>query len=94
MSKDYIAIVLISGGSSWHRAPTEKQALTGVARRLRADWGKLFHLPKGEIVPVTLVDVSGYDDVLWDSSGIWSDDGETRTRIAADRISRRSVKLT
>ena len=94
MNNDYIAIVLIGGGSSWYRASSEKKALDGVARLVRADWGKLFRLPKGEIVPATLVDVTGYDDVSWDVGGVWSDDGETRTRIPADRISRRTVKLT
>lgn len=93
MSNDYIAIILIGGGSSWFRAPTKQAALKGVARLVRADWGKLFKLTKGEIVPATLVDVTGHDDVSWDAHGVWSDDGETRTRIPADRILRRSVKL-
>ena len=91
---DYVAIVLIYGGSSWHRAPTEERALAGVARRVRADWGKLFKIPKDWAVTATLVDATGCENVSWDADGIWSWNGDARTRIPADRISHRTVKLT
>lgn len=90
---DYLAIVLIGAGSSWFRAPAESAALRGVARRVRADWGRLFSLPKGQELQALLVDVGGHDNVAWDGNGIWAVEGETRTRISADRISQRTIRL-
>ena len=53
----YLARVNIMGGGCWYRSHKSKEdALNGLARQLKADWGHLFDIPaalkKGIEVPI------------------------------------------
>ena len=66
--KDYLAIILIGAGSSHGRGPTKEEAIKRCLVYLR-DWE---HLYKVDDVTVTInvIDVTGYDKIVWGVTGI------------------------
>ena len=72
MEKDYLAIVLIGGGSSYGRGPTEDEAVKLATTYLVSDWKHLYNLSGAE-VKVNLYEVTGNDQVWWDDCGVHAD---------------------
>jgi hypothetical protein len=62
---DYLAIILIGGGSSWGRSPDKEEAIKLALRNYR-DWGGHFDI-WGKEVTLNVIDVKGYDHVHWGS---------------------------
>jgi|GEM_PF-3446542 len=105
---DFLAVITINGGSSWARHRIKDKAIANVAKIFRSDWGRLFHLKKGDERTVEVVDVTGYDDICW---GYDAEDGRrgasrkfsgfffknadgTKGRIDGSRIEYTKVKLS
>ena len=74
-TKDYLAIILLGGGSSWARGPDAEKAITDVTKQVKSDWGRLFNL-EGVEVRVNLWDITGNDVVYWDDCGMHADNQE------------------
>ena len=72
MTHDYIAIVLLGGGSSWARNSNPEAAISQVTKHLVNDWSRIFNLSGAE-VRVNLWDVTGNDSVHWDDEGMHGD---------------------
>jgi len=60
-SKDYFAIILIGGGSSWGRAPDKETAIKNAVRSLR-DWSVYYDVSNIEVT-INVIDVTGYASV-------------------------------
>jgi hypothetical protein len=89
MSNDYIAIALIAAGSSWARAASREKAIRALKRIVRSDWSNF--VSKSDTINVTVVDVTGIDNVYWDVDGIWN--GDNKERVPAERIEREKITL-
>lgn len=63
---DYLAIVLIGGGSSWGRSPDKEKAIENCIRSLR-DWDRFYKVSDVD-VEINVIDVIGYDEVSWSSN--------------------------
>jgi hypothetical protein len=63
MEPDYLAVILIGGGSSYGRAPDKEKAIAFAVRALR-DWNRLFDVSNVDVV-VNVIDVQGYSDCQW-----------------------------
>lgn len=88
-TKDYIAIVLIGGGSSWARGPDLEKAVADVLWYLKHDWGSIFNLDGAE-VHVNVWDVTGNDVVHWDECGMHGD----REDCPITKVETRTVTLS
>lgn len=64
---DYLAVVYIGAGSSYGRSPTKEQAIENCMRALR-DWNSIYVL-EGHTFTLNVLDVQGWDKVLWDHRG-------------------------
>lgn len=92
--KDFLAIIRRNGIGSWARNAKSKAALDGAARIFKLDWGSLFDLKRGQKIDVTLVDVTGFDDISWCGSAIsYRNKNGISGEIPADRIKLVPVKL-
>jgi len=89
-AKDYIAIILIGGGSSWARDPDPERAIARVAKIFKSDWKSLFKLD-GVEVRVNLWDVTGNESVHWDDCGMH---GDCEADHPITRVETRSVTLS
>jgi hypothetical protein len=84
--QDFIAIILIGGGSSYGRAPDKETAIKHALRSLR-DWAGLFKVD-GVEVGINVVDVTGYGDLYWGSypnGWLHGTNGETGEEEVIDR---------
>lgn len=82
-NSDYLAIIPIGGGSSWGRAPIKEDAIERAIRQLR-DWESLFQVA-GIEVTVNVIDVQGYDHVVWGADGIHGNKGDDTKFERIDR---------
>lgn len=71
MQKDYLAIILIGGGSSYGRADSEDEAVSRAITALY-DWSHLYQIDGAEVT-VNLYDVTGNDQLWWDDCGVHAD---------------------
>jgi hypothetical protein len=46
MTHDYIAIVLLGGGSSWARNSNPETAIKKVVNAVQNDWGQIFNMKR------------------------------------------------
>jgi hypothetical protein len=60
---DYLAVILIGGGSSWGRSPDKEEAIRGAIRNYR-DWDSIYKVSDTDVV-VNIIDVKGYDQCSW-----------------------------
>jgi len=67
--RDYLAIILVGCGSSYARGSDRQDCIDRVRKIAVSDWKTLFNL-KGKEATVNVVDVTGHDDVWWDSRGV------------------------
>lgn len=72
------------GGGTWARGKDRDKQIRAVARQFKSDWKHLFNLPKGQIVKIAVVDVTGRDGVYWDDFGFY--DKETREEIPLQAV--------
>ncbi len=87
--KDYLAIVLIGGGSSFGRHSDPDEVVSLATEFLVSDWGHLYKLD-GVEVKVNLYDVTGNDQVWWDDCGVHS---ATEAEYPIQTLEMRTVKL-
>jgi len=71
--KDWLAIILIGAGSSYARGPDREDTISRCGKIAVSDWSTLYDLA-GKETTVNVVDVTGHDEVWWDSRGVWSGD--------------------
>jgi len=64
---DYLAIILIGGGSSYGRASDKETAIKNAITSLR-DWDHLFVVANIETT-INVYDVTGYSDCSWGNYG-------------------------
>ena len=62
-ASDFIAVILIGGGSSWGRSPDKEEAIKNAIAALR-DWEVYFAVSDIEIT-LNVVDVKGYSTCHW-----------------------------
>lgn len=81
---DYLAFVLIGGGSSWGRSPNKEIAIDNCMRSLR-DWETYFKI-EGQTMKVNVMDVDGYDTVVWEGRGVFGKNpgDEKMTKLERD----------
>jgi len=60
---DYLAIILIGGGSSWGRSPDKETAISNAIKSLK-DWNSLFDVSDIEVT-INVTDVQGYSQCSW-----------------------------
>lgn len=60
---DYLAVILIGGGSSWGRSPDKETAIKNAIASLR-DWEVYFDVSNYEAT-VNVIDVRGYSKCSW-----------------------------
>lgn len=65
---DYIAFILVGAGSAWGRSSDKEEAINNALKQLRG-WDKYFEVYDVD-VHINVIEVSGYDDVIWDDFGI------------------------
>lgn len=73
---DYLAVILIAGGSAWGRSPDKQAAIKNCLKVYKQDWGKLFKIRKGDVVSINVIDVHPHGDVTWDHQGWWAKVGD------------------
>jgi hypothetical protein len=66
---DFLAIIMVGAGSSYARGPDREDCIERVKRTVVSDWQTLFDLG-GKEATVNVVDVTGHDEVWWDSRGV------------------------
>jgi hypothetical protein len=90
MKPDYLAVILIGGGSSWGRAPDKEEAIKRAMKALK-EWTIYFDLSNIE-VGINVIDVAGYSDCRWGSNP----DGwlhGTNTKTGKDEAIKRPIEL-
>jgi hypothetical protein len=83
-ARDYIAIILVGAGSSYARGPDKADCIERVKRIAVSDWQTLFKLD-GEEATVNVVDVTGHDEVWWDTVGVHVK-GQPDIKLDVERI--------
>ena len=66
--KDFLAWINVGVGSSWGRNEDKEEAIASAIRSLR-DWETLYIVADKEVT-VRVLEVTGYDDVVWDDSSV------------------------
>ena len=89
-TKDYIAIVLLGGGSSWSRGPDAEKAIERVLWYVKHDWGSIFKMD-GVEVRVNVWDVTGNDQVHWNDCGMH---GDREADFPITKVETRAVTLS
>lgn len=76
---DYLAFILIGAGSSYGRSPRKEEAIKTAIQSL-GDWRHLFKVDDVDVT-INVVDVNGYDTVLWGPDGIFGvPEGQPHTK--------------
>jgi len=73
---DYLAVILVGGGSAWGRHSDKEKAIKTALRIYKQDWGKVFVIKKGDDVVLNVMDVHPYNEVTFDHRGWWVKDGD------------------
>lgn len=68
-ARDFLAIILVGAGSSFARGPDKADCIARVKKIAKSDWSTLFDLA-GKKATINVVDVTGHDEVWWDSRGV------------------------
>jgi hypothetical protein len=69
---DYLAVISIAGGAgSWARDPDREKAIKRVIGIFKSDFKSIIKIAKGTKIKIDLLDVTGHNDVWWDSRGYW-----------------------
>jgi len=90
MTPDYLAVVLIGGGSSWGRAPDKEAAIQRAMKALK-DWTIYFDLSNTE-VEINVIDVAGYSDCNWGGNpGGWLHG--TNIKTGQDEAIKRPIEI-
>lgn len=66
---DYLAFILIGGGSCWGRSPDKEEAIQNAMKSLK-DWDRYYEVYDVD-VRINVIDVTGYAQVWWDDDGIF-----------------------
>jgi hypothetical protein len=86
-AKDYLAVIDVMGVGSWARDPDKEKAIKNVVRLFKQDFKTYFKLPKGKVINIDVLDVTGHGTVTWDSAGFYTKD-ETPFVGPVERIKR------
>lgn len=86
---DYLAVIMLPGGSSWGRDADKETAIKKAIKRVR-DWRDLYQVSDKEVT-VNVTDVEGYDDIHWNDLGEWYADGKLFKPVF-EKIKRRTPK--
>ena len=78
---DYLAVILVGGGSAWGRAPEKEIAIKNALRSYKRDWGKVFKINKGQSVVINVMDVHPHDEITFDHQGWWAKVGDEYERL-------------
>jgi hypothetical protein len=78
---DYLAVILVGGGSAWGRDPDKETAIKTALRIYKKDWGKVFVIKKGDEVVVNVMDVHPHDEITFDHQGWWAKVGDDYERL-------------
>jgi hypothetical protein len=65
---DYLAYILIGGGSAWGRSESREAAISFAIKSLK-DWNTYYDVSDKEVT-VCVIDVSGYDEVVWEYNDV------------------------
>lgn len=90
---DYLCIIRRNGVGSWARYATREGAIRDAARLFKIDFRKILKLKRGQEIEATVIDASGYDDILWGNEYLFSNLNGASGKIPADRIENITVKL-
>ena len=93
---DWLAFILICAGGTWARGEDRAETIRRCLKMAKSDWSSLVDFGGWE-VNVIVGDVTGYDTLHFDDSGIWTqpEKGEpgyqterppTRTYLPRERI--------
>jgi hypothetical protein len=63
---DFLAVVSFGTLGSFARNPDRAAAIEHVGRLVRCDWDSMLELP--EVVKATVVNVAGFERVVWDAT--------------------------
>ena len=91
---EYLAFILIGAGSTWGRDTDKEKAIASALDQLRG-WDQYFDVYDRE-VRVNVIDVTGFDDLIWDYEGVHGaipgghTDGYQKIDRPIERITRRS----
>lgn len=77
MQKEYLALIEMMGGSTWHRSDNISDAITRAVKASVSNWGSMFKMD-GEEVPVNLYDITGMDKLVMSIDGVFCIDKEQR----------------
>lgn len=66
---DYLAFILIGAGSAYGRGPDKEAAIKTAIKELRG-WRQFYKVDDVDVV-VNVIDVNGYDTVIWGYDGVW-----------------------
>lgn len=61
---EYLAYILIGGGSAWGRSENKEAAISFAVKSLK-DW-QTFYKVEDTDVTVRVVEITGYDEVVWE----------------------------
>ena len=61
---EYLAYVLIGGGSAWGRSESKEAAIDLAIKSLK-DWNTHYDVSDKEVT-VRVVEITGYDEVVWE----------------------------
>jgi len=78
---DYLAVILVGGGSAWGRSHSKDEAIKNALRAYKRDWGTLLKIAKGDQVVLNVLDVAPHDQVSWDHQGWWGKVGDDYEKL-------------
>jgi hypothetical protein len=73
---EWLAVINIAGygAGSWARGPGHDDQIKRACRFFKQNFKHLFKLPRGTMVKVVMLDVTGRDNIRWDDSGFFDED--------------------
>ena len=69
--QDWLAHIPIGAGGTWARGEDREETIRRCLRMCKSDWSSLYDLT-GQEVSVIVGDVTGYDEIHFDSTGIFT----------------------
>jgi|KBSMisStaDraftv2_1062788.scaffolds.fasta_scaffold00048_58 hypothetical protein len=91
-SHDYLAVILIGGGSSWGRSPDKEEAIRRAIANYR-DWDVYYKVANTEVI-INVTDVQGYSTVAWNDRGMHGKNEATGKDETIDRPIERVTRTT
>jgi len=74
---DYLAVIFLPAGCEWGRSPKKEEAIKTAIKRLK--FYRQYYKISNIKVKISIVDVSGHNEVDWDALGNWFADGKKFT---------------